>query len=284
MTEPLRSETDPAVADVSERDREARVEELLLSGLDHYFSGRHELAINVWTRVLFLDRGHARARAYIERARSAIAERQREADELVHTGTDAFHRGEAEAARKLLSSALERGVGTDEALSMLQRLDRLEAASVELPHAAPERAGVVEPARLIDERSVRRSRIAWIAAGVVCGIVTGAVGLTLWWTRGGAWLPMGPGLTEPAVSRAADPLPVPAASEVWLARARTLHDKGRLREALSALDAIRPDDPVFAPAEELRATVQRQLLAAARASDGRDVSPAAGPRGTTGAR
>ena len=57
---------------------ESRIEELLLAGLDHYFSGQHELAISVWTRVLFLDRSHARARAYIERARGAIAERQRE--------------------------------------------------------------------------------------------------------------------------------------------------------------------------------------------------------------
>jgi hypothetical protein len=55
--------------------RESRIEELLLAGLDHYFSGQHELAISVWTRVLFLDRSHARARAYIERARGAIAER-----------------------------------------------------------------------------------------------------------------------------------------------------------------------------------------------------------------
>ena len=42
---------------------ESRIEELLLAGLDHYFSGQHELAISVWTRVQFLDRSHARARA-----------------------------------------------------------------------------------------------------------------------------------------------------------------------------------------------------------------------------
>src|SRR3954462_3973915 len=70
----------------SELDREARVEELLLSGLDHYFAGQHDLAINVWTRALFIDRGHPRARAYIERARRALAERQREGEELIHTG------------------------------------------------------------------------------------------------------------------------------------------------------------------------------------------------------
>ena len=86
MTDPLRSDRPRVGGRSSERDRDARVEELLLAGLDHYFAGQHELAISVWTRVLFLDRGHARARAYIERARSAIAERQREGEELLHTG------------------------------------------------------------------------------------------------------------------------------------------------------------------------------------------------------
>src|SRR3954471_12218113 len=115
MADPLR---DP-------ESSESRIEELLLAGLDHYFNGQHELAISVWTRVLFLDRSHARARAYIERARSAIAERQREGEELLQTGAAAFHRGDAAGARRLLTSAVERGAPPDEALALLDRLDRL---------------------------------------------------------------------------------------------------------------------------------------------------------------
>src|SRR5918994_1688899 len=152
MSDPLRFDRPPTSADVLESDREARVEDLLLVGLDHYFGGRHDLAINVWTRVLFLDRGHARARAYIERARGAIAERQREGDELVHSGAVAFDRGDVDGARQLLSSALERGAASEEALALLNRLERLDAVSsqpgpassphasrllgAELPHAA----------------------------------------------------------------------------------------------------------------------------------------------------
>ena len=90
MTDALRSDR-PPTSDLSDRDRDSRIEELLLAGLDHYFAGRHDLAINVWTRVLFLDRTHGKARAYIERARSALAERQREAEELLQTGADATH-------------------------------------------------------------------------------------------------------------------------------------------------------------------------------------------------
>src|ERR671925_200238 len=110
----------------SETGRETRIEELLLAGLDHYFSGQYELAINVWTRALFLDRSHARARAYIERARSALAERHRECEELIHTGLAAFDRGDADEARRLLRSALSHGAPSDEALALLERLERLD--------------------------------------------------------------------------------------------------------------------------------------------------------------
>ena len=77
------------------------MEQLLLQGLDYYFGGAYESAIHVWTRVLFLDRGHDRARAYIERARGAQAERQRESEELLHRGVAAFDRGETSDARSL---------------------------------------------------------------------------------------------------------------------------------------------------------------------------------------
>ena len=53
-------------------------------------AGSNWSAINVWTRALFFDRSHARARAYIDRARSALAERQREAEELLQGGAAAF--------------------------------------------------------------------------------------------------------------------------------------------------------------------------------------------------
>src|SRR5947199_2555726 len=101
MSEAHRSDLADVDAAASEADRDAKIEQLLLVGLDHYFASRYELAINVWTRVLFLDRSHARARAYIERARSAQAERQRESEELLHNGLSAFQRGESGAARRL---------------------------------------------------------------------------------------------------------------------------------------------------------------------------------------
>jgi hypothetical protein len=263
MTDPLRS--DAAAVQAAEGDRDVRVEELLLNGLNHYFAGQHDLAINVWTRVLFLDRGHARARAYIERARGAIAERQREGEELIHTGAEAFRRGEADAARRLLTSAVERGAGTEEALALLDRLDRLEAAGVQQESRTGLRDSRRSSTSDATAAGIDRSWMAWTAAGVVLGIAAVAVVIATLWVRGDAWLPLG-GPTAGAAVRAGDePLPVPSTSDVWLARARTHYVRGRLGDALDALDAIRPGDPLSAQAGQLRASIQLQLLAAARA-------------------
>src|SRR5512135_3201471 len=125
---PDRFRTDPSLDPdgLTAAERDSRIEQLLLDGLDRYFAGEYERAISAWTRVLFLDRGHARAKAYIDRARGAIGERQRESDELLHRGVDAFNRGETEEARRLLTSAVERGGPQEVALSFLDRLARLD--------------------------------------------------------------------------------------------------------------------------------------------------------------
>ncbi len=266
MTEPQRSDRHADPAALPERDRDARVEELLLSGLDHYFAGQYDLAINVWTRVLFLDRGHARARAYIERARSAISERQREGEELLHSGAAAFHRGDAGAARQLLTSAMERGAASDEAFSLLDRIDRLEAAQTQADahgdrHVAP--AGTRQ--KIGADATGSRSRVAWIATGVVGGVLLASLAGAYLWMHRSEWLSFGDVSTPAAAVRPVDePLPLPAPSEVWLARARALHAKGRLHEALLALDDIRPGDTLRAEADQERATIQAELLAAAR--------------------
>ena len=265
MTEPFPSGAIPPQPEVPERERDARVEELLLRGLDHYFAGEHDLAINIWTRVLFLDRGHARARAYIERARSAVAERQREAEELVHTGEAAFERGEADAARRLLTTAVERGARADEALALLDRMDRLEAAAVQQESRAAD-TGIPARGRARGSAAApaERSPIAWIAAGVVCGIAGVTIALGLLWARGDKWLPIVSPSPASTLGIADEPLPVPSASEVWIARARALKDKGRLSDALSALDAIRHGDALEVQADAMRAEIQQKLLATAR--------------------
>ena len=268
MTEPRRSDRPSSAADVPGRERDAHVEELLLSGLDHYFAGHYDLAISVWTRVLFLNHGHARARAYIERARSAIAERQREGEELLHSGVEAFGRGDGNSARALLTSAVERGAASEEALAVLDRLDRLEAATGP-QEATNNDASVIDtgPGRAVaSESSPRRSRIKWVTIGIAPGLLIAAATGWLWARGSDRWPTDAP--APPVVGTEPDEvLPVPTASEAALARARALYAQGHPRDALAALEALRHGDPLTNEANALRATIQRELLAAAARSE-----------------
>ena len=245
-------------------DREARIEQLLLTGLDHYFAGQYERAISVWTRVVFLERHHDRARAYIERARTAQAERQRESEELLHVGVSAYNAGDIDRARSLLTGAVEKG--SDAADVFLDRLNRVASSDSGA-------ALWIDP--LPARSSVRHRRAAppttrqgWIAAALVTLVVAAAMllgGLPI-----GAWLSDFQMTTlqvttsvSPAAPADVEPLPLVRASEVGVVRARELYADGRLVDALRALDGIGIADLHRPEADALRADVQRDLLAAA---------------------
>ena len=268
MTDPLRSDRPPQGADVPERDRDARIEEFLLAGLDHYFAERYELAINVWTRVLFIDRGHARARAYIERARSAVAERQRQGDELLHTGSAAFDRGDAGAARELVTSAVEHGASADEALALMARIDRLQNAAP--PWTTPPRREMRLPDLPVPPGAAHRSaRWKWIGAGVMAGLILGALAFALV-VQGSLldWPLLGAREGVP-VSTLKAPLPLPSIGEIAVSRGQALFARGRLHEALEALATVPVGDRHRARADELTAAIQHQLLEASRATRAR---------------
>lgn len=263
MTDALRSDRTSTPGDPSDRERDARIEELLVTGLDHYFAGEHELAINVWTRVLFLDRGHARARAYIERARGAVSERQREVEELLHTGADALRQGDHARARRLLNAAVERGTGGEEALALLHRLDRVDAGrghvQPRVPRAAD--AGLDRPHGLPPRRD---TRLAWGIAGLATGIVSAALLVGYLWTVAEP-LDLGTARTPPPAA-VQEPLPVPSACEIRLMRANALYAQGRLHDALALLDVGDADERHRTGYDILRSTIQRQLLDAGRQS------------------
>jgi hypothetical protein len=256
MTEPIRSDRHTAGSD---RDRDARIEELLVLGLDHYFSEQHELAINVWTRVLFIDRGHARARAYIERARSAIAERQRKGDELLDTGVAALDRGDAGAARELVASAVEHGASGDEAMALLARIERVEAAAAPTRTLAPPPSSVprTHTAPVVPRA---RTRLKWIGGGVAAGAIIGAAVLALLVQRELIDWPFEPRSHTLTGSPLTSSLPVPSPAELAFTRAQTLYARGRLHDALATLDGISYGDPMRARADELKTVIQLRLL------------------------
>jgi tetratricopeptide (TPR) repeat protein len=261
---PDRSRPEPSHApDALFSGREDRVEELLLAGLDHYFAGEYERAISTWTRVLFIDRGHARAKAYIDRARSAVAERQRESEELLHRGVAAFNNGETENARRLLTSAVERGGPQEIALAFLERLARLERPGRPPGIAAsPRRRRLRRPRRAVP--AVEGRRRAWLLPVVVlAGILVAAFYLQDSRERSAPFLFLTDwqGSAPVALRLPEESLVVPRAAEVDLARARALLAAGHPRDALRLVERVRSSDPLRRQADALREDIQRALLA-----------------------
>lgn len=257
--EPSRSDSSHAHETAQGADRDAKIEQLLLAGLDHYFAARFEQAINVWTRALFLDRSHARARAYIERARSALAEAQRESEELLQSGVAAFHRGDAAEARRLLQIAIERGAPSEEALAVLERLNRLETAANPTAVRRAVRAAPVEASSVGRRRGFFRLAIA-VGVVVAAGVAYVAAFVSpVHWRSLFAFQEARPAASATPVAREAQ-LPLPRRGEMALSRAKALAATGHLRDALLALDGVRPTDPERSAADRLRADIQRQLL------------------------
>jgi hypothetical protein len=236
---------------LSDADRDARIEQLLLAGLDQYFTGQYERAINIWTRVAFLERGHGRARAYIERARGALAERQREAEELAQAGVAAYNAGELQTARDLLTRATSTGSASDTALLFIERLQRADAAAGAVRADAMARSAS-------DAGSVPAASRRWLTTVAVCGVVAAVVLLST--LRVASWLAERPVDGAVATVVATEPLPIVRASDVRIDRARALLTDGRAAEALRALQRVDVADARWTDAEALRADIQRVLL------------------------
>lgn len=291
MADSFRTDLSRAIDDAPDADRDAKIEQLLLAGLDHYFAARYEHAINVWTRALFFDRSHPRARAYIERARSALAERQRHSEELLHSGVAALDRGHGHEARRLLDAAIASGARADEIHPLLNRLNR-EGGATQAPaeerrsRPAGRLAAALKP-RMPLPASVRGSRSrVWVGVLLPFGLAVVAVaGYTLAMREGidlrMMFVSQAPPVTSAASSASRDTmLPLPRRGEMALGRARSLAVRGRLHEALSALDLVRATDPEKPEADRVRAEIQRQLLGLATTPP----SPAPAPRDKGGGR
>jgi tetratricopeptide (TPR) repeat protein len=243
--------------EVASRDRQ--IDALLEDGLEQYFAGRFEDAIHLWTRVLFLDRSHARARAYIERGRSALGEQQRRGEELLQASRELLNQGQTDAARQLLTEAVAARGDEVQAAALRVHLERVERAHAPGSESAPAYTPVPEPIPGWRWRPTSPALVAGTAVLIVL-LATFAVAVFDWVDA-----------TEPPVLRpvSAPALPVLSRSEVAMVRARTAFSRGRLAEALQHLNGVDLEDPARPSADTLRIEIQQLLLASVRPSSGR---------------
>jgi tetratricopeptide (TPR) repeat protein len=233
-------------------ERDGRIESLLVEGLDRYFANRYEEAVHIWTRVLFLDRSHPRAKAYIDRARTALAERQRRSDELLHASQSLLEQGKTGDARQLLTEAVAATGDDERAAALRMRLDRLDRTRWGTP-AEPALPATPAPAGIV------------VAPAIWWSLIAATSLVTLWLVAQlvfPAWQPIE--TAAPTATFAAAPIPVLGHADVALVRARTLFQRGRLADALLALDRVGVDDKRRPESDRLRVEIQRLLLAADR--------------------
>lgn len=242
--------------DAEGADRESRVEQLLLAGLDQYFAGHYEQAIDVWTRVAFLDRRNSRAKAYIDRARGLVAERQREVEALVQEGVAAYQAGDLAQARTLLTRAVDRGGHSDTAQLFLERLHRSDLLPERPPAPARRPAPVSRPSA---------TPLNWLVTGVVAG---GLAALILVAARPVAsFVAELPIAVPSAPPMPAEGLPVARPSDRTIAAARAAWAQKNAAEAIRLLEAVDVADARRPEADALRAEIQRQVLAGVQTAD-----------------
>ena len=241
--------------EIASRDRQ--IDALLEDGLERYFAGRYEDAIHLWTRVLFLDRSHARARAYIDRGRSALGEQQRRAEELLQASRDLLNQGQTEAARQLLTEAVAAEGDDVQAAALRVHLERVERA-----HAGTAVPAAYAPAAAPIPGWIWRPAPAGLLAGsaLLIVLIAAAAVVAVNWADA-----TGPPVLRPV---AAPALPVLSRAEVAMIRARTAFSRGRLAEALQHLNGVDFDDAARAAADDLRIEIQQLLLASVRPSSG----------------
>ena len=245
-------------------DRDSRTEALLVEGLDRYFTGRYEEAIHIWTRVLFVDRTHARARAYIDRARTTLAERQRQSEEMLQASHDLLEQGQTEAARHLLTEAVATSGDDEKAAALrvkLERREQLERLDTTPRRRSTDRPLSARPADALAEWSAsRNSRSAlFLVAVLALALALVALGTNPTVTD---WLGIGSANEQLAAVSTDSKWPLALSSDdVALVRARNLYNGGRLAEALQALDRVAASSPNHLAADQLRIDIQQLLLA-----------------------
>ncbi len=220
------------------------VRRLLDEGRALLGAGRGDQAILAFERVLLQDPGHADARRGLDEARTLVTEGERRSESHLDDAERALDAGRLEEAREHLDAALAVGRGGPRALTLSDRLDGRSGRLAHGPAQDPDRAPL--PAR---HRGPHWSRRAFLAT---CVLVLGSVTIAV----AAGWDELMVRLTRaPQPSQAAAPPTLgPPASEAGRAvsDAQRRLEQGDPAGALAALERVRPEDPLYPYAQQLR--------------------------------
>ena len=250
---------------------------LLRQGNELFAMGMFSQAIHVWTRILFLERGHVEARQAIERGKKAVAEQHRLLDMELAAARELLERGESEQAAAKVESVLSLDPRNHEGHHLAGQIHaaarRSEtglcsgAAAVPAREPAPAtrrglllRVSHASPRRDAREAHASPLKMASFVLGAILVFASGALYLHLNWesiVSDGAFR-AGGALSRAVSERAAAPLPV--TSELYYFNGARLFAKGRYRDALDELSLVERDSVVAERARGLILRIEERLL------------------------
>jgi tetratricopeptide (TPR) repeat protein len=253
----------------------SKTSDLLRQGKTFLNAGHYQQAINVWTRILFLDRGNSAAREAIDRAKRSMAERQRELDALVGEAAKHADKGERRQAKRLLARVLTLDPRHTEGRSLWEKLEATElraeaqsngvALATDLPGGTtrPRRRNATQKngARTKEKRSASPLRMAVFLFCAFCLLALGGLYLHLNWdflVSDSAFATSRQ--EEPGTANLIEHPQVPMPSDVHYYNGARLHAKGRYRNALAELARVERGTAHYEEARSLILRIEERLL------------------------
>jgi tetratricopeptide (TPR) repeat protein len=275
-----------AVRQENNQDASPRSFELFRQGEELYSRGLYHEAIHVWTRILFLDRGNSEARLRIDKAKEAVAERQRRLDAEIAEALALLDSGDIDGARDRVRSVIASDGRHGEANVLAAAIDaldrRVEAQEAHEAHGtkpegdaigappapSPAKGVVIKVAktpkpgsRRIARAAGSRLKMAAFLSGALLLFAVSAFYLSMNWAAivsGGA---LGRASGSAAMVLPHSPAAAaPDLSELRYYNGERLFSQGRYREALVELRRVDRDSIVVAEARSLILRIEDRLL------------------------
>lgn len=254
---------------------EKKTDDLLRQGKALLKAGHYQQAINVWTRILFLDRGNLVACEAIDKAKRALAERQRELDALVAEAAKHVEKGERLQAKRLLGRVLTLDPRHTEGRSLWEKIEATERRRETQANGSTLATDLAEGtsplrrrnathkngAKTKRARSASPLKMAVFLFCAFCLLALGGLYLHLNWdflVSDSAFATSRQKGPETVTLFQRPQVPMP--SDLHYYNGARLHAKGRYRDALSELARVERRATCFEEARSLILRIEERLL------------------------
>jgi hypothetical protein len=228
-----------------------KIEGLLAEGRTLLAEGRAGDAALLFERVLLLSPADSRARGGLDAAQAASAERDRSLDQRLDAAELHIEQGAHKDARAMLDAVVREGGNPDRVAALL---DRIPMPRGWFTQRRSDSGGAL-PAPAAGAPSGRSRMIL----GAVCAALFVFLGAAVALNWNGLMRRLAQAPMPQEASSGFAPQPGPYADDQTIAAARRLLEDGEPARAVALLDSVRPQQPSYPFARQLRGQAERAL-------------------------